>query len=101
VSQLPEHRAAMIAAVWGKRGKRYLKRQHLLELGPAALAYLTELVHRRPYAWAHDVDRLHDLLQAYGPERLRAAFERALARHTIGAEYVAHHLEQPQAELGL
>jgi transposase len=102
VSQLPEHRAAMIAAVSGKRGKRYLKRQHLLELGPAALAYLTELVHRRPYAWAHDVDRLHDLLQAYGPERLRAAFERAMVRRTIGAEYVAHDLEQPlQTELGL
>jgi hypothetical protein len=101
VSQLPEHRAAMIAAVSGKRGKRYLKRQHLLELGPAALAYLTELVHRRPYAWARDVDRLHDLLQAYGPERLRAAFERALLRRTIGAEYVAHDLEQPQTELGL
>ncbi len=32
-SSLPQHRAAMVAAVSGKRGKRYLKRQQLLELG--------------------------------------------------------------------
>jgi hypothetical protein len=31
-SSLPEHRAAMVAAVSGKCGKRYLKRQQLLEL---------------------------------------------------------------------
>ena len=101
VSQLPEHRAAMIAAVSGKRGKRYLKRQHLLELGAASLAYLTELVHRRPYAWARDVDRLHELLQTHGPERMRSAFERALAAQAIGAEYVVHYLDQAQTELAL
>src|SRR5438105_10441736 len=32
----------------GKRGKRYLKRQQLLELGEPAIRYLTEIVHRRP-----------------------------------------------------
>jgi hypothetical protein len=33
---------------------------------------------------------------------LRAAFEQAMVRRTIGAEYVAHDLEQPlQTELGL
>jgi hypothetical protein len=38
-SLLPEHRSAMVAAVSGKRGKRYLKRQQLLELGEAALPF--------------------------------------------------------------
>ena len=32
-STLAAHRAAMVAAVSGQRGKRYLKRQQLLELG--------------------------------------------------------------------
>ena len=48
VSRLPEHRAAHLAAISGKRGKRYLKRQHLFETGEAAVMFLTELVHRRP-----------------------------------------------------
>jgi transposase len=89
-SILPEHRAARLAEVHGVRGKRYLKRQDLLETGPAAMQYLTEVVHRRPRAWYQEVDDLHDLLQAVGPEVLRDAFARALDQKTYGAEYVAH-----------
>jgi hypothetical protein len=91
-SVLPEHRAAMVAAVSGKRGKRYLKRQQLLEVGPAALEYLTEITHRRPRAWVSEVDRLHDLLQTHTPELLRDAFQRAMDAQTFGAEYVDHYL---------
>src|SRR5262245_50008660 len=47
-STLAAHRAALVAAVSGKRGKRYLKRQQLLDLGEPAFLYLTETVHRRP-----------------------------------------------------
>ena len=39
-SRLPEHRAAHLAAISGKRGKRYLKRQHLFETGEAAVGFL-------------------------------------------------------------
>jgi transposase len=95
VSTLPAHRAAMVAAVSGKRGQRYLKRQHLLELGESALAYLTELTHRRPRRWVHDVDRLHALLQERGPVALRAAFVQGLAAGVFGAEYIAHYLSHP------
>lgn len=91
-STLPEHRAQHVAAVSGKRAKRYLQRQHLLELGPAALDYLTELTHRRPRIWLRDVDRLHSLLATYGEEALRATFTRGLAEQAIGAEYIAHYL---------
>ncbi|MGQ0614562.1 MAG: hypothetical protein ACT4PV_12575 [Planctomycetaceae bacterium] len=62
-SVLPEHRTRMVAAVPGKRGKRYLMRQQILEVGRAALDYLTEITHRRPRAWTEEIDRLHDLLQ--------------------------------------
>jgi hypothetical protein len=80
-----EHRAALVAAVSGKRGKRYLKRQQLLELGETALGYLTELVHRRPRGWWADVDRLHDILQNYGPEVLREAMEEGLKEQRFDA----------------
>ena len=91
-SILPEHRAQRVAAVSGKRARRYLQRQHLLDLGSAALAYLTELTHRRPQIWIHDIERLHELLQTHGDAALRCAFERGLTEQAIGAEYIAHYL---------
>jgi transposase len=91
-STLPEHRAQQVAAVSGKRAKRYLQREHLLALGALALDYLTELTHRRPRIWIRDVDRLHDLLATYGDAAVRAAFARGLAEQAIGAEYIAHYL---------
>jgi hypothetical protein len=39
-SILPEHRAERVAAVSGKRARRYLQRQHLIDLGAAALAWM-------------------------------------------------------------
>jgi transposase len=93
VSILPEHGVHRVAAVSGKRARRYLQRQHLLDLGPMALAYLTELTHRRSRTWIHDVERLHALLQTHGDAALRTAFDRGLAEQAIGAEYIAHYLE--------
>ena len=95
-SWLAEHRAAMISAVSGKRGKRYLKRQQLLELGEPALLYLTEIVHRRPREWFVDVDRMHQLLQSHGPEVLRCAIEEGLKQQIYGAFFIERAL---QAEL--
>ena len=91
-SILPEHRAQRVAAVSGKRARRYLQRQHLLDLGAGALAYLTELTHRRPAVWIDDIEHLHALLQTHGDVALRGAFERGLAEQAIGAEYIAHYL---------
>ena len=71
VARLSEHRAAHLAAVSGKRGKRYLKRQHLFETGQAAVQFLTELVHSKPRHWATDVEALHEMLQRFGASELR------------------------------
>jgi transposase len=98
-STLPDHRAALVAAVSGKRAKRYLKRQQLLDLGEPALAYLTEIVHRRPKEWIRDVDRLHDLLQVHGPDRLCTAFEQGLQAQVFGSHYVARLLEFSSSRL--
>lgn len=94
-STLPEHRAPRVAAVHGKRAKRYAKREHLLGLGEEALSYITELVHRRPKVWYRDVDELHDLLEVHGDVPLRLAFVRGLAERVFGHEYIAHYLANP------
>ena len=83
-SILPEHRAQRVAAVSGKRARRYLQRQHLIDLGATALAYLTELTYRRPRTWIPEVERLHALLQTHGDAALRTAFERGLACYPGG-----------------
>jgi hypothetical protein len=87
----------MVAAVSGKRGKRYLKRQQLLELGEPAFFYLTEIVHRRPRQWFYDVDRLHDLLQSHGPAVLRQALEQGLKEQVFSATYVERCLQHSLA----
>ena len=92
-SSLAEHRAALVAAVSGKRGRRYLKRQQLLELGEPAIRYLTEIVHRRPRQWYEDVDRLHAILQSHGAEVLRRAMEAGLQEQVFGAFYVERSLQ--------
>ncbi len=92
-STLPGHRASHVAAVSGKRGKLYLKRQQLLDLGSVVFEYLTELVHRRPLAWNTEIERMHELLEKYGESALVASTTLALRDRCFGAEYVAHHLD--------
>jgi hypothetical protein len=99
VSRLPEHRAAHLAALSGKRGKRYLKRQHLFETGEAAVRFITELVHRAPRRWSTDVDQLHELLQAVGPEAMERAFRAALDVQSISVDFIARALGRTQADL--
>lgn len=89
-----EHRAQMLAKVSGKRGKRYLKRQQIFELGEAAVDYLTEVVSRRPRSWYDDVDRLHELLEHHGDEMVLWAMDHALRCSTYGAEYVSHYIDE-------
>ena len=74
VSRQPEHRAAQLAAISGKRGRRYLQREHLLETGEAALLFLTELVHRDPRSWFRDAELLHELLRANAAQRRYGRF---------------------------
>lgn len=94
VSTLPEHRAAGLAQVSGKRAKRYYQRQRLLELGEGAERFLTELVHARPRVWSQDVEQLFGALQGVGPERVLSAMEQAYERGLFGAEYVVERLQE-------
>jgi transposase len=93
-STLASHRAALVAAVSGKRGQRYLKRQQLLDLGEPDLHYLTEIMHRRPRRWAGEMNRLHEVLQRHGPEVLRQAMEEGLKEEVFSAAYVEGFLQR-------
>ena len=94
ISWRPEHRADMLAHVSGERGKLYLKRQQLFELGPEAVDFLTEIVHLRRYTWKPEVEALYELLMHYGAPRFLAVIREAAPRHLFGAEYVAKLLKE-------
>jgi transposase len=89
---LPEHRSAKIAAVHGKRAKLYEKRQQVLNLGPQALALLTELTHREPKLAGRRVEELYALLERFGDDVLRTAIGRAVERDTLSVAAVRRHL---------
>jgi transposase len=83
----PEHRTARLAKVAGERGRLYLKRQELLDLGPVAETFLTEIVHRHRFTWKAEVEQLHGALLTHGP----AALQRSLAVAGEQRLYAAHH----------
>jgi transposase len=85
-SLLPEHRDALFVK---PRGEIMAKRQILMDLAPAAEAFFTELVHRRPQSWrTQDLPRLWALFEQWGPARLREAFAICVQQETIGGEYL-------------
>lgn len=100
-STLPEHRKQRVQAARSRRAKCYTQREHLLGLGKAAIAYVTELVHRRPKVWTRDVDELHHLLETHGDHALQSAFTHCLEQRVFGHEYIAHHLNNPIAAIGV
>lgn len=97
---LPEHRAAKVAAVHGTRAKLYEKRQQLLNLGPDALALLTEITHREPRGSKRQVEQLYTLLEQKGDEAMRAAIERAVSRDELTVDGVRCALAHMSAREG-
>lgn len=94
-------RAARLAAVCGKRGKAYQKRQDLVRLGDPPVRFISELVHRRPRDWYGDVDRLHALLQDVGPTALVHAIRSALDANRFSTAHVAECLGRRPAQAPL
>jgi hypothetical protein len=94
VSDLPEHRAEMLAAVSGQRARLYYKRQRILELGKDAETLLTEIVHRHPRSWRSEVEILYDLLETFGEKSLKASLERAVQHRQFTVASVSEFLER-------
>jgi transposase len=95
IARLPEHRAAHLAAVAGKRGKRYLKRQQLFECGEATVEVLTEIVHRSPRGWYAEIDQLHELLQVVGSEKMERACRAAVQAGSFAVAFIEQCLGRP------
>lgn len=93
----PEHRTARLAQVAGKRGRLYLKRQEILDLGPAAERFLTEIVHRHRFTWQGEVEQLHGALLQHGPAALHRALAVAHERELYGAPHVLRLLAKEVA----
>jgi transposase len=91
---LPEHRAAKIAAVHGKRAKLYEKRQQVLNLGPDALALVTEITHREGKLAGQRFEELYALLERHGDKPMREAIAQAVAHHQLSVAGVRRRLEQ-------
>jgi len=96
-SYLEGQRAEQLAAVAGARKRLYFMRERLLELGPVGEAYLTELIHARPFTWKSDVERLFLLLDELGEPRFLRLLQRALFQRLYGAEYVVRLVSQEVA----
>jgi hypothetical protein len=92
----PEHRTARLAKVAGARGRLYLKRQELLDLGPVAETFLTEIVHRHRFTWKAEVEQLHEALLGYGPAALERSLLAANERQLYGAQHVLAFLQGVQ-----
>jgi hypothetical protein len=89
---LPEHRAAKLAAVHGARAKLYEKRQQLLNLGPHALALLTEITHRDGQRARQSVEELYALLETHGDNVLRGAIGTAVEQGHLSVAAVRRAL---------
>lgn len=94
VSYRAEDRVARLAAVHGARGKLYLQRQEIYELGPPGADLLIEWVHGGHYNWKNQVEALHRLLVHYGPERVLGAIVGALADRRYHVDAIAWLLER-------
>jgi transposase len=96
IARSAELRAAQLAAVAGLRGKRYLKRQQLFECGQATVEVLTEIVHRKgARGWYSDIEQLHGMLLALGPERIERACRAALQNGIFSVAFIAQCLGRP------
>jgi len=92
----PEHRTARLARVAGARGRLYLKRQELLDLGPVAETFLTEIVHRHRFTWKTEVEQLHEALLDHGPAALERSLRTANQQQLYGAQHVLAFLQEVQ-----
>ena len=88
VQRLPGQASDVLALLHGERKRNYYQRECILALGPAAAAFLENLIHARGNGgWVREVARLFTLLEGRGPDRLRTALATCveLGRHDIFA----------------
>jgi hypothetical protein len=96
---LPEHFAPLFAKK--PRAQVMLYRQVLLELGPAAQSYVSELSRRQRSRLREEILELYALLTQYAPTDLLAAMELATQANAYGAAYLRTLLAAPSPASGM
>lgn len=96
---IPEHFAPLFAKK--PRAQVMLYRQALLDLGPVAHAYVSDLSRRQRARLREEILGLYALLQQYGVTDLLAAMELATQANAYGADYLHTLLTQPRPALVL
>ncbi len=66
----------------------------VLNLGPDALALLTEITHREPRLASRRVEELHELLEGHGDDMMREAIGRAVRAATLTVAAVKRALSK-------
>lgn len=89
----PAQREAQLRAL-SRCGRQYARRQHLLDLGDGAEAFLTELCHRDP-DWDGAVETLHALLQRHGEDAIRRSFRVAADVGRYDVTYITGLFGEP------
>lgn len=93
--RLPEHRTAMLGAIYGKRKHNTFKRQCLFELGDGPRDFLEGMIHRlgpSGTAWYRPVHQLFALLEEHGDDALRTALTACHQTRTYTVADVARAL---------
>lgn len=92
---IPEHYEPVFARKPRARVMTY--RDWLVQLSPQAADYVSQVCRARYAAMEHEMVTLYQLAQQAGVPTFLAAVELAAEAQTVGAEYVAAILAQPQA----
>jgi hypothetical protein len=99
--QVIEDEAHVVGLIETTRQRNPSSARDRLRLAVPAVAPLLERLAARGESLRSHVARLLSLLDAYGPEELQAAIERALERDALGAGAIAHLLETRRRQRGL
>jgi hypothetical protein len=77
-----------LAKVAGARGRIYVQRQELLDLGPVAETFLTGIVYRHRFTWKGEVEQLNRALLVHGPMAVQRSLAAADEQHFCAAQHV-------------
>lgn len=83
ISRLPEHSLAQVAITTEERKKTYAMRQHLFDMGPAAVSFCDKIIMGRDgNAWYGDIRKIYEIAMSIGRDRFLGAITRCLEGRT-------------------
>ncbi len=81
ISRLPDHSLAQVAITTERRKKTYAMRQHLFDMGPAAISFCEQVIMAHVgNGWYPDIHRLYEIATATDRDRFLHALMQCLDR---------------------